>query len=95
MVRALPGAARVASAMRRTSAAGRRTGSSPFWKALAKKMSPKEGAMMQRTPMPISAHTAPSREEPQPKFSSASRIGLPRQGAWLGTKSGFSAPSAR
>jgi hypothetical protein len=95
VVRALPGLARVCAAMARTASRGRRTGKRPFCRALPKKMSPKEGATTARTPMPISAHTAPSREEPQPKFSSASRMGEPRQGGWLGTKSGFSLPSGR
>src|SRR5262249_9179084 len=41
-----------------------------------------------------SAHTAASREEPQPKFSAATTICAPRNPGWLRTNSGFSEPSA-
>ena len=43
--------------------------------------------------MPASAHTAPSRLEPQPKFSADRMIGASRKAAWLNTQSGFSLPS--
>ena len=46
----------------------------PFWNALLVKMSPKLGAITQRKPNPASAQTADSRDEPQPKFSPATRI---------------------
>src|SRR5258708_6772789 len=64
----------------RTKASGRGSwiGSTPFWKQLLKKMGPREGAMTQRTPMPIIAHTAPSRLEPQAKLLSATTISAPR-----------------
>jgi hypothetical protein len=45
--------------------------------------------------MPISAQTAPSRDEPQPKFAPAMRIGAPWKRGWLRMKSGFSDPSGR
>jgi len=90
-----PWAASVSAAMRRTVSSGSTTGSMPFWKQLPKKMSPKEGAMTARNPMPIRAQTAPSREEPQPKFGPARRMGLPRYCGRLSTKSGLSDPSAR
>ena len=53
-------------------------GSRPFWKQLPKKISPKEGAMTQRMPMPASAQTAISRELPVPKNSPQTRICAPR-----------------
>ena len=49
-------------------------GRMPFLKQLLKKMSAKEGAMTQRMPKSSSAQGACSREEPQPKFSPATRI---------------------
>ena len=70
------GAAITASASRRLSASSSVTGSSPFWHALLKKISPKPGAITQRMPKRMSAHTAPSRELPQPKFGPAIRISL-------------------
>ena len=75
----LPGrvAASSSAAMARTSARGSWIGSTPFWKQLLKKIGPKEGAMTQRTPMPIIAHTAPSRLEPQAKLLSATTISAP------------------
>ena len=76
----LPGrvAASSSSAMASTSARGSWIGSTPFWKQLLKKIGPKDGAMTQRTPMPIIAHTAPSRLEPQAKLLSATTICAPR-----------------
>jgi hypothetical protein len=50
----------------------------PFLKLFSRKMSPKEGAIQAAKPDPASAHTAASREEPQPKFSAATRIPAPR-----------------
>jgi len=54
------------------------TGSNPFLRQFWWKMSPRLGAITQRTPYAISAHTAASREEPQPKFSAATRMVAPR-----------------
>ncbi len=51
-------------------------------------MSPKRGAITQRMPLYFSAQTAPSREEPQPKLSPASRIGASRNGARFSTNPG-------
>ncbi len=42
------------------------------------KISPRLGAITERTPLASSAHTAISREEPQPKFSAVTRIFAPR-----------------
>ncbi len=67
----------------------------PFLKQLLWKMSAKSGAMTQRMPKSSSAQGACSREEPQPKFSCASRISARRYGSWFSTKSGSSDPSAR
>ena len=50
------------------------TGRMPFWKQLAKKMSPKLEPMTARMPISCSDQTAPSREEPQPKFGPVIRI---------------------
>src|SRR5262245_52511693 len=66
---------------RRNSAAtpaGSTTASTPFLKQFSKKMSPNDGPMTQRNPAPISAHTADSRDEPQPKFSAVTRMCAPR-----------------
>src|SRR5881397_3660176 len=57
-------------------------------------MSPRLGAITERNPLAASAHTAASREEPQPKFSAATTIRAPRYGRWLRTNSAFSEPSA-
>ncbi len=62
-------------------------------KQFSKKMSPNDGPITQRNPAPMSAHTADSRDEPQPKFSAVTRIFAPRYGAWLRMKSPFSDPS--
>ena len=48
----------------------------------------KLGAMTQLMPMPSSVQTAPSRDDPQPKFSPASKIGAPAKGGWSSGKSG-------
>ena len=48
--------------------------SMPFFEALLLKMSAKLGAMTQRMPKSTSAQGACSRDEPQPKFSPATRI---------------------
>jgi hypothetical protein len=42
-----------------------------------KKIGPNDGAITQRTPMPMMAHTAPSRLEPQAKLLSATMISAP------------------
>src|SRR5438034_2671714 len=76
-----------------TISVGRTTASTPFLKQFSKKMSPNEGPMTQRNPEPMSAHTAASREEPQPKFSAVTRIFASRKGAWFRMKSPFSEPS--
>mmetsp|Transcript_24428 Transcript_24428/g.67140 ORF Transcript_24428/g.67140 Transcript_24428/m.67140 type:complete len:268 (+) Transcript_24428:521-1324(+) len=65
-------------------------GSMPFLKQLLKNMSAKLGAMMQRMPKSLMDHGACSREEPQPKFSMATRTWADLYGSWLRTKSGFS-----
>src|SRR5215831_7769651 len=57
-------------------------------------MSPRLGAITERNPLAASAHTAASREEPQPKFSAATTIRAPRYGGWFRMKSGRSDPSA-
>src|SRR6218665_926847 len=58
-------------------------------------MSANEVAMMLRMPKSYSAQGACSREEPQPKFSSATINLALRQGSWFKMKSGFSEPSSR
>mmetsp|Transcript_8807 Transcript_8807/g.18274 ORF Transcript_8807/g.18274 Transcript_8807/m.18274 type:complete len:416 (+) Transcript_8807:433-1680(+) len=83
-----------ASAIRvRTCSSGSLMGSMPFLKLLLKKMSAKEGAMMQRMPKSFSAHGACSREDPHPKLSPATRTEVERYWGLLSTKSGFSSPS--
>ena len=62
-------------------------------KQFSKKMSPNDGPITQRNPAPMSAHTADSRDEPQPKFSAVTRTLAPPYGAWLRMKSPFSDPS--
>ena len=62
---------------RSTVSTGNRSGSKPDLKLLVKKMSAKLGAITQRIPYSSSAQTACSREEPQPKFSRASRMLAP------------------
>ena len=78
VIRALPGEAFISSASCSISWIGRATGKRPFWKQLLLKMSPKYGAITALMPMPFSAHTAPSRLEPQPKFSRLRMIGASR-----------------
>mmetsp|Transcript_16435 Transcript_16435/g.48150 ORF Transcript_16435/g.48150 Transcript_16435/m.48150 type:complete len:220 (+) Transcript_16435:462-1121(+) len=65
-------------------------GSMPFLKQLLKKMSAKLGAMMQRMPKSPMDQGACSRDDPQPKFSPATRTLALRYGSWFSTKSGFS-----
>ena len=57
-------------------------GSMPFLKQLLKKMSAKEGAMMQRMPKSLSAQGACSRDDPHPKFSPATKMAAERYAAW-------------
>ena len=57
-------------------------------------MSPKLGAMTERMPKSSSAQGACSRDDPQPKFSPATRMTEWRQAGLLSTKSGFSEPSS-
>jgi hypothetical protein len=57
-----------------TSSCGRTMGRMPFLKQLLKKMSAKDGAITQRMPKSSSAQGACSRDDPQPKFSPATRI---------------------
>ena len=83
-----PASARAASTA--TVAAGSTTGRMPFLRQLARKIAPNEGAITARMPNCRIAHTAISREEPQPKFSPAIRMDAARNGARLSTKSGFS-----
>ncbi len=78
---------------RSTSASPSTRGSTPVLKQLLVKISAKEGAMTTRTPKSSRAQAACSREEPQPKFSSATRMRALRNGARLRMKSGRSAPS--
>ena len=63
--------------IRSTSSAGSVSGSTPFWKQLARKMSPKLGAMTHRNPNATVAHTACSRELPHPKFSPVTSTSAP------------------
>src|SRR5205085_665998 len=56
-------------------------------------MSPRLGAITERNPLASSAHTAASRDEPQPKFSAATTIFASRYGCWFRMNSGFSLPS--
>ena len=58
-------------------------------------MSPNEVEITQRMPKSISAQGACSRDEPQPKLSSATMILELRYAGLLSTKSGFSLPSSR
>ena len=53
------------------------TGTSPFLSALLRKMSAKDKATTARKPWSRSAHTACSREEPQPKFRPATSTWAP------------------
>ncbi len=78
------------AARSRTTSTGSCTGRSPLATQFARKMSAKLGAMMQRMPSCSSAHTAASRDEPQPKFSPATRIDAPWYGLRFRTKSGLS-----
>ena len=80
---------------RSTNASSRTMGKTPLRKQLAKKISPKLGAITQLMPIAISAVTAPSRDEPQPKFRPASSIGALRKRGWLNTQSGLADPSGR
>ena len=50
------------------------SGSTPFCRQFSRKISAKLRATMQRMPRAISAHTAVSRDEPQPKFEPPTRI---------------------
>jgi hypothetical protein len=67
--------------MAATRSGGSTTASTPFLKEFSKKMSPNEGAIQARSPQPARAHTAASREEPQPKFSAATRMRAPANSA--------------
>ena len=58
-------------------------GSNPFLKLLLKKISAKLGAITARNPKSSNAHTACSRDEPQPKFSLASKIVAVSYGDWF------------
>ena len=78
---------------RRHPAASSRIGSTPFWKQLLKKMSPKLGAMTARKPLSTITVTAFSRDEPQPKLRSATTILASAKPGWLRTKSGLGRPS--
>src|SRR5262245_41435545 len=57
-------------------------------------MSPRLGAITERKPLAASAHTAASREEPQPKFSAATTMRAARYGAWFRLNSARSGPYA-
>src|SRR5262249_4174505 len=57
-------------------------------------MPPSLGASPERKPLAASAHTAASREEPQPKFSAATTMRAARYGAWFRMNSARSDPSA-
>ena len=78
----------LAAQARAPTSAGRITGSRPTLKQFWWKMSPRLGAMTARMPAASSAHTAASREEPQPKFSAVTRILAARKAGWLRTNSG-------
>ena len=71
---ALPGLSSIAAAIRWMTSKGRRTGSSPFWKQLLWKMSPKLGAMTQRAP-------CPSASRPRPRGRSRSQNSRPPAGS--------------
>ncbi|MEI9930131.1 MAG: hypothetical protein WDM89_06175 [Rhizomicrobium sp.] len=58
-------------------------------------MSPKLGASTQRSPICISAVTAPSRDEPQPKLRPAIRIGARPKTGSLKAHSGLGEPSGK
>src|SRR5699024_3935675 len=70
------------------------TSSRPFLKELPVKMSPNRGARTTRKPYAWSAQTAHSREDPQPKFSPATRTVAAVKGRRLRTKSRLSRQSA-
>lgn len=69
-----PCVASISAASESTTALSTTMGKIPFWKQLAKKMSPKPEPMMARMPISCSDHTAPSRDEPQPKFGPVTNI---------------------
>ena len=87
---ATAGAASISS---RTSDSGSSTVSSPFLPQLERKMSANDGAMMARKPRPPSAQAACSRDEPQPKFAPATRIGARSNSGRLSGKSSSLAQS--
>ena len=55
-------------------ASGSVTARMPFWMQLTWKISPKLGPTSARSPKSITAKAAPSRDEPQPKSVSVTRI---------------------
>src|ERR1019366_8299113 len=73
---------------RPTTSVGNWTGRRPFCRELAVKMSPKDGAMTTLKPIPESAQTACSREDPQPKLRPVMRMLAPPQAGSLSSKSG-------
>src|SRR6266581_2283569 len=58
-------------------------------------MSANDGAMMARNPYCASAHTACSREDPQPKFGPVNRIVAPCAAGRLSSKSGLARQSKK
>ena len=81
-------APRGAASGRATSGRGRATGRKPFLSALPRKMSAKEGPITARKPWSRSAHTACSRDEPQPKLRPTTSTGAPAASGRLSGNSG-------
>ena len=71
----VPAAARLAIVATTSSPAA--AVSRPFWTLLDAKMSANDGAITTRKPKSLSAHTACSRDEPQPKLAPATSTEAP------------------
>src|SRR5699024_709334 len=93
-VTSTPGSASISFQIWSISPCSSSTSSRPFLKELPVKMSPNRGARTTRKPYAWSAQTAHSREDPQPKFSPATRTVAAVKGRRLRTKSGLSRQSA-
>ena len=71
-----------------TSASGSTAQTMPTLPQFERKMSAKLGATIARKPASSSAHGACSRDEPEPKFLPAARIGAPANSGRFSGKSG-------
>ena len=78
-----PGCASSCASRRPTAGSGSTIGRKPFFSAFDAKMSPNDGAIAARKPWSYSAHTACSRELPQPKLRSATTMRAPRYASRL------------